>query len=519
MDERKSIRTKNGKLYAVLAYKDEYGFSRQKWIHLDLPANSSQIEAQKIANQKFAEYEAEKQKLFANKPQKRKKRYGMNISFAKFINLWLNSIKKNVQIDTYDDYLFEIKNIKDYFSKFATEKLTIRDILPLHISGFYNFLHQKGLSNNTISHYHVLFNQIFKFAVKNDVLPFNIMDKVDRPKKEKYEPKYYSASQVANLLEILKNSNFALKIPIMLTCIYGLRRSEVVGLLWSSVDFENKIIHINHKVIETNKNGKVLRYASKSMKNETSKRELPLLPQVEELLLSAKQDAKNNKAKYSAKYENKYADYVCVDKFGKLITPHRITTGFAKFLKKNKLPKIRFHDLRHSCASMLVQNGVSMKAIQEWLGHANFNTTANIYSHLDYSSKLKSGAKIEQLLYGKELPNEMQQNDDSAKDGFCKNTFDDGNFDADIDNFFDLTCDGDGIAKFEKIPQKTNLSAGLAEIRLKAEQKQGGQLDKTSFFEMQTKMLLAMQKLEKKIDFLSEQTEDLAQKLEILQVD
>ncbi|MBQ1169800.1 MAG: site-specific integrase, partial [Oscillospiraceae bacterium] len=83
-------------------------------------------------------------------------------------------------------------------------------------------------------------------------------------------------------------------------------------------------------------------------------------------------------------------DYVCVNEMGTLISPNYISVAFPKLLEKNGLRKIRFHDLRHSCASLLLANNVPMKQIQEWLGHSDFSTTANIYAHLDYSSKVAS---------------------------------------------------------------------------------------------------------------------------------
>ena len=75
---------------------------------------------------------------------------------------------------------------------------------------------------------------------------------------------------------------------------------------------------------------------------------------------------------------------------GNLLTPDYITHSFSRILEKNELRHIRFHDLRHTCASMLLKNGVPMKQIQEWLGHSDFSTTANIYAHLDYTAKLSS---------------------------------------------------------------------------------------------------------------------------------
>ena len=89
-------------------------------------------------------------------------------------------------------------------------------------------------------------------------------------------------------------------------------------------------------------------------------------------------------------YDNRYLDYICVDEMGTLTSPHYLSMAFQNLLKKNGLRHIRFHDLRHSCASMLLANGVSMKQIQEWMGHSDFSTTANIYAHLDFNSKLSS---------------------------------------------------------------------------------------------------------------------------------
>ena len=79
--------------------------------------------------------------------------------------------------------------------------------------------------------------------------------------------------------------------------------------------------------------------------------------------------------------------YVFVDAMGNLIQPDSVTTGFPQLLKENGLRRIRFHDLRHSCASLLLKEGVPMKQIQEWLGHSDISTTANIYAHLDSQSK------------------------------------------------------------------------------------------------------------------------------------
>ncbi|MED9855223.1 MAG: site-specific integrase, partial [Oscillospiraceae bacterium] len=89
-------------------------------------------------------------------------------------------------------------------------------------------------------------------------------------------------------------------------------------------------------------------------------------------------------------YCKEYLDYIFVNEMGERLKPSYLSDGFKRILEQNDLRRIRFHDLRHTCASLLLANNVPMKKIQEWLGHSDFSTTANIYAHLDYQSKISS---------------------------------------------------------------------------------------------------------------------------------
>ena len=127
-------------------------------------------------------------------------------------------------------------------------------------------------------------------------------------------------------------------------------------------------------------------------------RTLPLVPFVRERLLQFREEQAQNRKLCGNCYNKKFLDYICVNEIGDLIKPDYVSEQFPRLLEKYDLRRIRFHDLRHSCASLLLKNGVQLKEIQEWLGHSDFSTTANIYAHLDYSSKLNSaGAMMESL--------------------------------------------------------------------------------------------------------------------------
>ena len=127
-------------------------------------------------------------------------------------------------------------------------------------------------------------------------------------------------------------------------------------------------------------------------------RSLPLVGHFRQKLLELKEQQKENKRVCGNCYSYDYDGYIFVDAMGTIFNPNAVTENFSKILKRNGLRHIRFHDLRHSCASLLLANDVPMKQIQEWLGHSDISTTANIYSHLDYKSKITSANVMDNVL-------------------------------------------------------------------------------------------------------------------------
>ena len=181
-----------------------------------------------------------------------------------------------------------------------------------------------------------------------------------------------------------------LELPILAAAFYGLRRSEVIGLKWSAIDFERKTICINHTVVQTTLNGRTKIIQKDGTKTVSGCRTLPLVPSFEKLLCKVKETQIQNRQYCGTAYCKDYLDYICVDPAGHLLRPNFVTQHFSLLLERNGLKKIRFHDLRHSCASLLYANGIGLKEIQEWLGHSDVGTTSNVYTHLDYSSKMNA---------------------------------------------------------------------------------------------------------------------------------
>ena len=372
-----SLQIRNGIYQAVLSYK-----KNEKW---ETKWKSTGIKAIK-GNKKKAETKKEEIRKKFQEEINSDNIDNEDILFIDNMKKWLKMISASVEPTTLNGYQGVINGrMTDYFKN---TKITLQNIKPKHIQEFYQYLLDDGLSGNTVKHYHANIRKALQYAMKTDIILSNPADKVDLPKIEEYKPKFYTSDEVKILLNEVIGTK--LEIPVMIDCFYGFRRSEVIGLKWSAVDFENDTITINHTI--TQSNGKLI--IRDKTKTKSSKRSLPLEPIVKSFLLELKEKQEKNKELCGDSYNQEYLEYICVDNCGNLIRPDYVTETFLKLLKKKKLKIIRFHDLRHTCASILLKNGANMKEIQAWLGHSNYNTTANLYAHLDTSSVCNTGKVI-----------------------------------------------------------------------------------------------------------------------------
>ena len=369
-----SLQIRNGIYQAVLSYK-----KNEKW---ETKWKSTGIKAIK-GNKKKAENKKEEIRKKFQEEINSDNIDNEDILFIDYMKKWLKMISSSVEPTTLNGYQGVINGrMTDYFKN---TKITLQNIKPKHIQEFYQYLLDEGLCGNTVKHYHANIRKALQYAMKTDIILSNPADKVDLPKIEEYKPKFYTSDEVKILLNEVIGTK--LEIPVMIDCFYGFRRSEVIGLKWSAVDFENDTITIDHTITQIN--GKLI--IRDKTKTKSSKRTLPLEPIVKSFLIELKEKQEKNRELCGDSYNKDYLEYICVDNCGNIIRPDYVTETFLKLLKRKNLKIIRFHDLRHTCASILLKNGANMKEIQAWLGHSNYNTTANLYAHLDSSSVNNTG--------------------------------------------------------------------------------------------------------------------------------
>ncbi|MBQ1412938.1 MAG: site-specific integrase [Clostridia bacterium] len=389
-----SIQMKNNKYYAVINLKDEHGYRKQKWIYTEIDVTKgSKKQAERILHQILEEY-TQKAEEEAMRQEHKGEPYA-DMKVAEYFRQWLEKIKQEVTPNTYRSYYGNMTNhIIPYFEETG---LTLRELKPYHLEDYYRLKSQpnsrldgeEALSPTTIKHHHQNISKALSDAVTRGAITFNPASVAKTPKVPKFKANFLNPTQLNELLALFKGT--PIEIPVMLGVVYGFRRSEVIGLTWSAIDFDNKSITIS-QTVQQHTGGDYIG----STKNESSYRSLPLLDDVAELLQKHKQAQDENRQLLGSRYH--HSDFVCTWPDGKLISPNYLTKTYHKMIANSDLPQVRFHDLRHSTASNLLAQGFSIAQVAEWLGHSTASTTLNFYSHVDKTSKMEIGNALDKLI-------------------------------------------------------------------------------------------------------------------------
>lgn len=375
-----TLSIKKGYYYAVLSWVDANGNRHRKWVATGLAQKGNKRRAEEALVHIRNTFE----------PPVVDRELTADMLFSEYLKQWLEVVKVRVKIATFCSYQDMVLNtIAPYFEK---KKITLRDLEARHIQQFYTEK-LKTVSANSVIHYHAVIYQSLKYAMKTDMVPQNVAMKVDRPRKEQYQPTFLDADEMQELFKVVKGTR--LELPVLVAAFYGLRRGEVLGLKWDAIDFQRGTLTIKRTVTEVRLDGKTEIIEQESAKTKSSLRTLPLVGSFKDYFVEVKQAQEVNKSVCGNCYNYDYDGYVFVDELGERMKPDYLTNYFPTYIQRHGIRKMRFHDLRHSCASLLLANGVPLKQIQEWLGHSDFSTTANIYAHLDYSSKISSAQAME----------------------------------------------------------------------------------------------------------------------------
>ena len=377
---------RRGIYYVRLTYYDMNHRRRDKWVSTGLSGRGAKQKATAMIDQMIEQYSYLETNAHPTK-------------MAEYLLMWKEIRRTEVAESTFDSWNTYInRHLVPYFEEL---NLNIQDITPRHILDYMNYLsHDGGRKDYKVGGQSALsvrkiigvLRQVLDYAVLHGDIKFNPALQVPLPKKTNKKDErqvFLTAEDAQKMLDAFRNEEIG---PMVYTTLYyGLRRSEALGLRWQAVDFDANTITINHTVIG---GSQVIR--QDSTKSYASRRTYQLIPDVRALLLVLKAQQEDYKRRLGPNYHDN--DYIFKHPNGTPYRPEGITRSFKRALARHGLPHMRYHDLRHSTASILVDKGWDINSIKEWLGHADISTTANIYAHISHRKKVSLAQDLDKTL-------------------------------------------------------------------------------------------------------------------------
>ncbi|MDD6011995.1 MAG: tyrosine-type recombinase/integrase [Oscillospiraceae bacterium] len=382
-----SLQVKRGKYYIVLnLYED--GERRKKWIATGLPERGNKRQAQQLLNDALHEYEYKQVEPEPN--------YAETTLFTDYLQHWMEIANSRVDEVTFQGYkLLTERHIIPYFKQ---RRVMLSEVNRRMLQSYLNQKSRNGrldgkggLSPKSVRELKNLLHQQLNEAVREELIDVNPCTLLVLPKSDPPSAKFYSVKQLNDLLEAVRDEPLY---PVIKTAvIYGLRRSELLGIKWDSIDFETDTLTIRHTVVKVTKT-----VEKDKTKSKSSHRSFPLIPEIREMFLDIQKEKQRNAKLMGRAYVK--SDYVFCWPDGRPFSPDYVTQKFPKLLKQHGFPHIRFHELRHSCASLLINQGYTLKDVQEWMGHSDIGVTANIYGHLETKRKEEMASRMSSCING-----------------------------------------------------------------------------------------------------------------------
>ena len=383
------LHERDGKYTVILFYMDKNRKKKQKWLATGLEIKGNKKKAESKVKELMEQY----RHLEYNENDRNTKPL-----FVEAVEEWLKHKENKVERSTYEGHkTYVSKHIIPYFEPLG---LHIDEVTPKHIKDYYEYKFSGGRQDNktgglnvqSIKKHSTIIKQVLNEAVIAEQIVRNPASNVPLPKQDKpeVERKFLTGEEANKLLQAFGGHD--LQAIVYVTLYYGLRRSEALGLRWSAVNFEENTATINHTVVKNLS----IEYKDKT-KSKKSMHTFPLLADVKDLLLKLKKQQDENRRIFKKAYNEN--DYIFKWQDGTLYRPDYVTRAFQRVLKNHGLPRMRFHDLRHSTASILHDKGWDLKDIQDWLRHADIETTGNIYVHISESRKQVTAKDLDKTFF------------------------------------------------------------------------------------------------------------------------
>lgn len=307
------------------------------------------------------------------------------MTFGEFVdNYWLpyqKDVKEN-RPTTLVFYNQILKVMRPYFDHFRMRNITGQHVIQYlnYLKNTYRWGNGKPLSPKSLRHHYRVLSVIFKYALKVDCVSVNPLDKVDAPKVPQRHVDAMTKEEVLAFVKAIETLPLRQRLMYTLLLTTGVRRGECFGLQWGDVDLANGVLFVQRNV--TNAHGKGI--AIGEPKTDMGRRSLPLTTKVVEMLKQyrVQENPTDNVFLFHA-----------ADSLYKPQDPTYITKYMRKFMKRMGLPAMSPHDLRHTCATLLLQSGADIRSVQDILGHANASTTLNFYVRSDVETMRSSAQK------------------------------------------------------------------------------------------------------------------------------
>lgn len=319
--------------------------------------------------------------------------------FSSFVDEWKEKYaRKQLAPKTYENYLYCIKQrILPIFGNKRVDQITTFHILnfleDLGKDGVRSDGSKGGLSSASIQFYHRVLKNIFTRCVEWKVIKENPVSSIKKPKVQSKKARVFTEEQVKELMSHLAKEDMKWKMIVTFAITTGMRRGEILGLEWRHIDLERKKIYVKQALSYTKEDG----YIFKETKNKNSVRTTSISDGVVNQLKKYKLYKKKEKLRTGLTIEENVRDLLFSTTEGLPMYPSSISSWWKERLMKYDLPHIRFHELRHTSATLLINQGVHMKTISARLGHSRIGTTMDLYGQALESADEKAADLLENI--------------------------------------------------------------------------------------------------------------------------